>query len=149
MQPPDTAKAVEILRQTVSSAGQIEAGARAQIALGMIAQEQGNATEAQADFATIAQRSDGIGAEAQFRLGESYKAIGNDSDAITAFLRSQSDFGGYDPWLTRALFSLAECYQSERRFDLAREEYQTILAIHHDDDFATRATALLKGLHGK
>ena len=148
-QPPDTAKAIDVLQHTATTMPMIEAGARAQIKLGEIAQEQGRSAEAQAYFASIAQRTDGIGAEAQYRLGESYKALGNDSDAITALLQVQSSFGSYENWVTEALFSLGECYTHENRIDLARESYNTILAFHHDDDIAIKAEERLKELHGK
>jgi TolA-binding protein len=146
MPSPDTAKAIDVLSQTASSAGQLEAGARAQIALGSIYQGQGRTAEAQAAFATVAQRTDGLGAEAQYRLGESYKALGNYPDAITALLRVKSDFGSYNDWVTQALLSLGDCYEATDQRDLARESYQTLLAFHHDDDIAKEAQKRLKKL---
>src|SRR5579883_2145424 len=146
MATPDTAKAIDVLSQTAASAGQLEAGARAQIALGSIYQNQGRTAEAQAAFATVAQRTDGLGAEAQYRLGESYKALGNYPDAITALLRVKSDFGSYNDWVTQALLSLGDCYEATNQRDLARESYQTLLAFHHDDDIAKEAQKRLKKL---
>ncbi|HET7152718.1 MAG TPA: tetratricopeptide repeat protein, partial [Candidatus Kapabacteria bacterium] len=146
MVPPDTAKAIDILSQTSSTAGQLEAGARAQIVLGMIDEGQGRTADAQAAFAAVAQRTDGLGAEAQYRLGESYKMLGNYSDAITALLRVKSDFGSYDDWVTQAMLSLGDCYEATSQRDLARESYQTILAFHHDDDAAKEAQKRLKKL---
>ncbi len=143
----DTARASAVLNDAAQLPASLEASARAQILLGSIDAARGNTDGAARWYAAVAQRSDGLGAEAQFRLGECYRTAALYDDAITAYLRVKAEFGAYDEWLTRALLGLGTCYEETNQNDLARESYQTVLAFHHDDDFAKEAQARLRKVH--
>jgi TolA-binding protein len=145
----DTAKAVALLRDGSDGPATLEATARARILLGMVLDAQGSTDEAAQLFAQVAQRGDGLGAEAQYRLGESGRVHGSFDDAIAALLRVKAEFGAFEPWLTESLLALGSCYEATSRPELARESYQTVLAFHQDDDAAKEAQARMKKVKAK
>lgn len=142
----DTVRAAAVLNDAANLPPSLEASARAQILLGNVSAARGQTDEAARWYSGVAQRPDGLGAEAQFRLGDAYRGAALYSDAITALLRVKAEFGAYDEWLTRALLSLGASYEAVNQNDLAREAYQTVAAFHRDDDFATEALARIKKL---
>lgn len=142
----DTSRAIEVLNDAAKLSSTLEASARAQILLGSILAARAQTDDAAVRFAVVAQRTDGLGAEAQYRLGEAYRTAGLTGDAVTALLRVKAEYGAFDEWLTRALLSLGACYETLGQNDLARESYQTVVAFHQDDDFAIQAKAKLKKL---
>ncbi|MTI86842.1 MAG: tetratricopeptide repeat protein [Balneolaceae bacterium] len=83
----------------------------AKVGLGKVELEQGNYEQATAHLEPVAEVSTTeIGAEAQFYLGEVKKKQDNFEEAIDAYAKVSVLFEAFDVWVSKALYSTAECH---------------------------------------
>ncbi len=121
--------------------------AKAKLELGIMEYERGSYETAQQLFKELGDgRFDEIGAKAQYYLGLSLKDEGKITEAVTAFVRVRSIFGGYDEWYTRSLLKLGDCYLEMRERGQAREMYRAVAKRHPNDEFGEEAKRKLRGL---
>ncbi len=84
--------------------------ARANLWLGRAHADRGEADRAEQAFTAATSLSVGeVGAEAQFRIGETRYAAGDREAAIEAFMKLSILFA-HEPWVPRGLARAAECY---------------------------------------
>jgi tol-pal system protein YbgF len=122
-------------------------GDRSAIALGLTDRAQGRIPEALARFAEVAgRRTDEVGAEAQFRIGETRAAQKQYKEAVTALLRVKYLFPGAKDWIARAYLQIGECYEKISDRGKAREAYQTVLQSNREDEFGKQAEKRMKDL---
>jgi TolA-binding protein len=92
----------------------------------------------------VAARTDELGAEAQYRIGELYQREKRFEDAVQAYLKNKSAFAGIEDWYTLALTNMGACYEALKRFEEARETYRLIIAQRGEDDFGRAARERLE-----
>lgn len=89
-------------------------------------------------------RTDDLGAKAQYYYGVSLFEQGKTDEAISALTRVRFVFGTYDEWLTRSFLKLGECYLAKNEVQNAREVYRTVLQRHRGDKFGNEAQSKLR-----
>ncbi len=120
---------------------------KAKFELGLIelaAKRYDNATQYFQGLAS--NRTDDLGAKAQFYLGETLFAQDKITDAISAYVRVRTIFSAYDEWLTRAFLRLGDCYVKLNDNKQAREMYRTVISKHRRDEFGKEAETKLRKL---
>lgn len=114
----------EVVRRWDSS----RAADRSRIGLARLALTSGDATGARTLSQRVATgRTDEIGAEAQFVIGETWAAVGDWRQATTAFLRVRYVFAAYADWVNRALLEAGRSYERSGDKARARETYRDLL----------------------
>jgi tetratricopeptide (TPR) repeat protein len=122
-------------------------GDKSLIGLGIVHREGGNYDLALAAFTEVAgRRTDQIGAEAQYRIGETLHQQGKYRDAVTALLRVKYIYPSSADWVARAYLMIGGCYESIQEKGKAREAYQMVLKSHKEDEFAREADRKIKEL---
>ena len=91
-------------------------------------------------------RTDEVGAQAQFLIGETLAKQEKYKDAITAFLRVKYVYPSAKEWVARAYLRMGECYERIADRGKAREAYQTVLKLHKEDEFGREASKRMKEL---
>ena len=94
----------------------------------------------------VANRTDEIGAGAQYNIGQLYQQQEKFNEAITNYVRVLNTYAAYDEWVTRAYLRLGECYEGIRDVVRAGEMYTKVLEKHSGDDFGSEATQKLMRL---
>ncbi len=120
---------------------------KAKFELGLIdlaAKRYDNATQYFQDLAN--NRTDDIGAKAQYYIGETLLEQNKVTDAISAFVRVRTIFSAYDEWLTKAFLGLGDCYAKLKDNRQAKEMYRTVISKHRNDAFGKLAEAKLRKL---
>lgn len=114
----------EVVRRWEAS----RAADRARIGLARLALAAGDATGARTLSQRVATgRTDEIGAEAQFVVGETWAAAGDWRQATTAFLRVRYVYTAYVEWVNRALLEAGRSYERAGDKARARETYRDLL----------------------
>ncbi|MCU0452583.1 MAG: tetratricopeptide repeat protein [Bacteroidetes bacterium] len=114
----------EVIRRWESS----RASDRARVGLARLSITAGDLVEAR----TLAQRvatgrTDEIGAEAQFVVGETWAAAGDWKQAATAYLRVRYVFTAYPLWVNRAMLEAGRAYERGGDKARAKETYRDLL----------------------
>ena len=87
--------------------------------------------------------------DAQLNIGNSYFAMGNFRDAVTALQKVISDYPQSDS-VPQAYYKLGQSYEGLKQVDLARRAYETLLKNHPNDlSYATLAKQRLDSLNKK
>ena len=92
----------------------------------------------------IQRRTDDIGAEAQFLIGEIFFNQSKWNEAITAYVRVLNLFGSYDEWVARAYLKLGDSYLKKNDKRKAQEMFRTVLSKHKGDEFGIEAQKKLR-----
>ena len=122
-------------------------GDKSVIDLGLLELAQGEFSKAIEAFSDVAsRRTDEVGAEAQFRIGETFFTKQKYKDAMAAFVRVKYVYPASRDWIARSYLKLGECYQKISERGRAREAYQTVSRLHQDHEFGREATRKLKEL---
>lgn len=101
---------------------------RARIGLARLALTAGDATRARTLSQRVATgRTDEIGAEAQFVVGETWAAVGDWRQATTSFLRVRYVYSAYADWVNRALLGAGRAYEQAGDKVRAKETYRDLL----------------------
>lgn len=141
----DVTKAYSAFNNVVTEYGSSIFAQKAKFELGLIdlaARRYGNATQYFQELAN--NRTDDIGAKAQYYLGETLFDQNKITDAISAFVRVRTIFSAYDEWLTRAFLGLGDCYLKLKDKRQAEEMYRTVISKHRNDEFGKEARAKLR-----
>lgn len=72
-------------------------------------------------------RTDELGAEAQFLVGEAWSAADDWKQATTAYLRVRYVFTSYQEWIHRAMLGLGQAYDRSGDKAKARETYRELI----------------------
>ncbi|MEI7812953.1 MAG: tetratricopeptide repeat protein [Ignavibacteria bacterium] len=91
-------------------------------------------------------RTDELGAKAQYYYGVSLFNQNKTDDAITALVRVKFVFSGFDQWLTSSFLKLGGCYEKKGDKEKAKEMYKTVLTRHKGDNYGVEARNKLKDL---
>jgi len=83
--------------------------------------------------------------DAQLGIGNSYYALGNYKEAVTAYQKVISDYGQTDS-VPQAYYKLGLSYEGMKLPDLARRAYETVIKSHPSAPDATLARQRLDGL---
>ena len=94
--------------------------------------------------AVIARRTDEVGAEAQYRIGELEAIRGEYREAVTQLLRVKYVYPGAADWIARAFLKLGECYIALRETAKAKEAYLAVISLHKEDEFGREADKKMK-----
>lgn len=87
--------------------------------------------------------------DAQLNIGNSYFAMGNYKEAVTALQKVISDYSRSDS-VPQAYYKLGQTYEALKQVDLARRAYETLLKDHPDDRmYGTLARQRLDSLNKK
>jgi TolA-binding protein len=115
-------------------------GDRSLVSIGEILQSKHDYDAALALFNTIAaRRTDEIGAEAQFRIGETLFDQGRYKEAVPALLRVKYVYPESHEWIARAYLAMGMSYEKTQERGKAREAYQSVLKSHKEDQFGREA----------
>jgi len=91
-------------------------------------------------------RSDDIGAKAQFYLGQTLFDQQKYKDALTELDRVRSAFSGYNEWVTKADLLSGDCYVQLKKFRDAKNMYRRVISKHRSDQFGAEAQKKLRKL---
>jgi TolA-binding protein len=120
---------------------------KSKLELGIIALGSKQYETANTYFQGLAQnRTDEVGAQAQYYYGVSLFEQENVNDAITALVRVGTSFSAYDEWVTKSCLKLGECYYKLKNKQRAREMFHLVLSKHRDDEYSKEAKAKLRGI---
>lgn len=121
--------------------------AKAKIELGKLELERESYENAELLFKELgAERTDDIGAEAQYNYGLTLFNQDKINEAISALVRVRSIFSTYDEWYTKSLLKLGDCYIKLDDKRNAREMFQAVIRKHGSDAFGTEAKQKLNNL---
>ena len=119
------------------------------IGLGVVRQQREEFAGAITLFTeVVSRRTNDVGAEAQFRIGETLFLQKAYKTAVDALLRVKFVFPTSKVNIARAMLKLGECYERLSEQRKAQEAYQSILKSHKGDEFAREAMRKLKDLRG-
>jgi tetratricopeptide (TPR) repeat protein len=98
-------------------------------------------------FKTVAtNRTDELGAEAQYALGLTQQASKNYPEAIISFMRVKYVFPAATEWIVKAYFNLGECYEKTNQKQKAKESYTYVVKQAKETELVAEAGRRLKSL---
>src|SRR5690606_22996297 len=107
----DFQNAYEVFDEVVIYYGNTLFGDKSRFEIGMIELAAKRYDRADEQFRTLAQnRTDDLGAKAQYYYGLSQFEQGKYTEAITAFVRVRTIYPAYDEWLARAFIKMGDAY---------------------------------------
>lgn len=89
-------------------------------------------------------RTDEIGAKAQYYVGLCLFEQGNTNEAISAFVRVKTVFSYFEEWLSRSTIMLGDCYKKLNDYEKAKQFYRDVLAKHRGDELGKIAQKKLR-----
>ncbi|MEK9136225.1 MAG: tetratricopeptide repeat protein, partial [Bacteroidota bacterium] len=122
-------------------------GDKSLVGVGLVAQAKDDYPTALGAFTDVAsRRTDVVGAEAQYRIGECLYGEFKYKDAVSALLRVKYIYPSAKDWIARSYLKVGECYEKVSDKGKAREAYQMVLKSHKDDEFGREADKKMKEL---
>jgi TolA-binding protein len=119
------------------------------VGLGVVRQRNGRYDEAlQAFTDVVSRRTDELGAEAQYRIGETLFAQRRYREAIPALMRVPEAFPNAKDFIAESYLKAGECHLKLGEKAKAIKAYQSVLKSHRSDNFAREAERRLKELQG-
>ncbi len=91
-------------------------------------------------------RTDDIGAQSQYLIGAAFYEQAKYNEAILALVRVRSVFSDYEPWYSRALLKLGDCYVKLNDKRNARDMYRAVLNKHSRNELGAEAREKLNKL---
>lgn len=120
---------------------------RAKLELGMISLAKSDYETAESYFKNLAEtRNDELGARAQYYLGILYLEQQQYEEALTNFVRVNTNFSEHDEWVTSSYLKMGECYTALNDMEKAKEMYKIVLQKHPKDVYGKEAQNKLRGL---
>ncbi len=115
--------------------------------MGAIRLDEGDYSRAKELFSGVAgRRSDDVGAEAQYSLGETFYRQKDFKQAVGAFVRVKYLYPGSREWIARAYLRLGECYEKTSEKGKAKDAYLTVAKLHGNDEFGKEADRKMREL---
>ncbi len=143
----DSVDAQNVFNKVIQSYGNTVFSEKSKLELGIIALSSGQYDTAITYFQNLSQnRTDEIGAQAQYYYGIALFNQGNYDGAINAFLLVQTSFPGYDEWVTKSYLKLGDCYSKTKDYERAKEMYRLVYKNHRTDDYGKEARIKLRKL---
>jgi len=141
------AKAYEIFNQIIYYYDDTIFAAKAKIEMGIMELARGGYENAEILFKDLGQnRTDDLGAKAQYFYGVTLFEQEKYEDALSAFVRVRSVFSAFDEWYTKSLIKLGDCYVKLNDTKSAKEMYRAALKRHKNDSLGKEAREKLKKL---
>jgi TolA-binding protein len=141
------AQAASLLREATANTTPSDATYPAYLGLARIAQDAGDAVEAERLYDMVASRSrDETGAEALYLLGRLQLDQGRLNQGIETMSRMQALFAGYPRWLSRSLYAQAAAFEAQDNRGQAIRLYQTIISMYPDSEEAPQAKTRVEEL---
>ncbi|MCK5455807.1 MAG: tetratricopeptide repeat protein, partial [Melioribacteraceae bacterium] len=118
---------------------------KAKIEIGILEIENNRALNSEQLFSEVAEnRSDDIGAKAQYYLGVARYDQRKYDVAISALVRVRTVFASYDEWYTKSLLTLGDSYHKLNDKTNARKMYKAVIKNHPRDKYGKEARRKLK-----
>ena len=113
---------------------------KAKIEIGILEIENNRASNSEQLFIEVAEnRSDDIGAKAQYYLGVARYEQKKYDGAISALVRVRTVFATYDEWFTKSLLKLGDSYHKLKDKANARKMYKAVIKKHPRDEYGKEA----------
>lgn len=143
----DVQSAYETFDEIITYHPQTIFAAKAKIELALLEMERKDFSNAEVLLRELGEnRTDDIGAQAQYYYGVSLFEQGKTTDAISALVRVRSVFAGYDEWYSKSLLKLGDCYVKLNDKTNAREMYRAVIKRHKNDELGKEANQKLDRL---
>ena len=143
----DIQSAYETFDEIITYHSQTIFAAKAKIELALLEMERKDFASAETLLRELGEnRTDDIGAQAQYFYGVSLYEQGKTPDAISALVRVRSVFAGYDEWYSKSLLKLGDCYVKLNDKSNAREMYRAVIKRHKNDELGKEANQKLDRL---
>ena len=137
--------AVRKFQATIAQYPKTAASDRSKVALGWMNEAVANYSPALEYFKSVAtNRTDELGAEAQYAVGVTQQASKDYSEAILSFLRVKYVFPSADDWIVKSYFNLGECYEKTNQKEKAKDAYNFV--VKHGGDLSQEAEQRLRKL---
>jgi len=118
---------------------------KAKIEIGILEIENKRALNSEQLFSEVAEnRTDDIGAKAQYYLGVARYEQKKYDVAISALVRVRTVFASYDEWYTKSLLKLGDSYHKLKDKANARKMYRAVIKNHPRDKYGKEARSKLK-----
>jgi tol-pal system protein YbgF len=91
-------------------------------------------------------RTDNVGAEAQYRIGEIYYSAGNYKDALAAFLRIKYLFPKENDLIAMSMLKAGLCYEAMDDMENAKKIYNDVVKLKCSDTYIKEAQTRLNNL---
>lgn len=118
--------------------------AKSKIELGLMELNGGRFPNAEILFGEVAKnRTDDIGAEAQYYLGYVLYEQAKYEEAISALVRVRTVYVSYDEWFIKSLIKLGDCYIKINDKKNAREMFRAVIKRHPNDEYGKEAKSKL------
>ncbi len=143
----DSSNAVNVFSQLIKKYSGTIFSEKSKLELGLISFDAGQYDVAIPYFQDLAQnRTDAIGAQAQYYYGLVLYNQKDYNDAITAFVRVGTIFPAYDEWVTKSNLKLGDCYIKLKDNRKAREMYRIVYSKHRGDKYGKEALRKLRSV---
>ncbi|MCS7176639.1 MAG: tetratricopeptide repeat protein [Candidatus Kapabacteria bacterium] len=120
---------------------EVSAQARYQVALYWRSRERYDSVRSY--LTPLALRSDDLGAEALYYVGEAWMREGRCDSAVIAFRQLQTSHQGKENWYSLSLLQAGECYEQMRNPQAAMELYRVLLTLRPNDEYGRIARSRL------
>jgi TolA-binding protein len=135
----DTAQAIVLYKGVAERYAGTDYGDRCRFRVATWFRSRNEFDSARAQFALLFNRTDELGAEAQYRTGELYQREKNYPKAIEAYLNTKTKFTDIEDWYSLALVNLGLCYEQVRNLEAAKEAYKLVIVARSGDDIGKAA----------
>ena len=143
----DVSSAAQVFNTIIQEYGQSVFAEKSKLELGIIDMVAKDYTDATTYLQDLAQtRTDEIGAQSQYYLGEILFEQNNIQDAISAFVTVGTVFPAYEEWVAKSNLRLGDCYAKLKDYKKAREIYRSVFMNHHSDVLGNEARLKLRKL---
>jgi TolA-binding protein len=145
----DTLAAIALYRNVADRYAGSDYGDRCRYRVATWLRRQGNLDSARTLLQPLTERTDELGAEAQYRIGEYYQREKNFGKALEAFAQNKAKFPDMEDWYSLALLNTGYCHEQLKNYEAAKEAYRLVLVVRRDasdDEFARAARQSLERL---
>lgn len=142
----DTLQAVVLYQEVAERYPGTDYGDRCRYRVASWFRGRGQHDSALVHYEKLTRRTDDLGAECQFRVGEMFMRKQHYALAIEAFIKSKTVFHDVEDWYSLALLNLGVCYEQQKNWESAREMYRLVLIVRKEDDYGKTAQAALDRL---
>ncbi len=143
----DSSDAVNIFNQVIQKYAGTIFSEKSKLEMGLISFNAGQYDVAIPYFQDLAQnRTDAIGAQAQYYYGVVLFNQKDYTDAITALVRVGTIFPAYDEWVAKSYLKLGACYEKLKDKSKAREMYRVVFSKHRGDKYGKEALKKLRSV---
>ena len=137
----------EVFNNISDSYGGTVFAAKSKLELGIMQMVAKQYSAAESYFGDLAaNRTDDIGAKAQYYLGVSAFDQEKYTDAITALVRVRTIFPSYEEWVVKSYMKTGECYLKMKDKEKAKEMYRIVYTKHRGDPFGDEARKKLRAI---